>query len=218
MSRAAIMPAAVEGWRAPRQQRSEATLKAMLAAGRALIHASGSLTGFSLADLTREASVSVGAFYTRFPDKETFCALVLEDTLAEICSGLDARIASQAAWHDGPALTLCQCIVAFYIDTFRAHSGLFAAYMRHESIGSPLWRPIREANQRILDRMVPHLARQVPGGTSRWPEDEIRATIQVMVSALTCVVLDAPQGLSLHDARLQERLSVMMHRYLCTPA
>ncbi|EHP37640.1 putative TetR family transcriptional regulator [Cupriavidus basilensis OR16] len=80
----------------PRQERSEATLKALLAAGRTLINEAGSLGGFSLSDLVRAASTSVGAFYARFPDKETFCALVLEDTLAELwmqwCRALPAML------------------------------------------------------------------------------------------------------------------------------
>src|SRR5436305_101695 len=121
----------VEGLRAPRQERSEASLRAMLAAGRGLINASGSLTGFSLAELTQAASTSVGAFYTRFRDKETFCALVLEDMLTELRAGLDAQMAQDPVWHDGPADAICARIIAFYVATFRSYAGVFAAYLRH---------------------------------------------------------------------------------------
>lgn len=203
-----------EGLRPPRQGRSEASLRTMLKAGQALMNASGSLTGFSLADLTQAASTSVGAFYARFRDKETFCALVLDMTLAELRAGLDAQMASDPVWHDGPAHAICERIVGFYVDTFRTHTGLFAAYLRHVPTGDPLWQPIREANQRILDLMVPCLARQVRAERANWPDEEIRAVIKLVISALTSIVLDVASGTSLHDPKLAQRLTRMLDRYL----
>ncbi len=213
MNGATALPVAA-GLRAPRQERSEASLRAMLKAGQALINASGSLAGFSLADLTQAASTSVGAFYTRFRDKETFCALVLDMTLAELRAGLDAQLATDPIWREGPAKAICARIVGFYVQTFRTHTGLFAAYLRHASIGDPLWHPIREANQHILDLMVPCLARHVRSEHAPWRDDEIRTAIRIVVSALTSVVLDVPHGLDLDDPGLAPRLTAMLDRYL----
>lgn len=214
MNTPTMVPVA-DGLRAPRQERSEASLRAMLNAGRALINASGSLTGFSLADLTREASTSVGAFYSRFRDKETFCALVLDMTLAELRAGLDAQMESDPVWREGPAQAVCARIVGFYVQTFRTHTGLFAAYLRHVPTADPLWRPIREANRQILDLMVPCLATHVRAARGDWPETEIRAVIMLVTSALTSIVLDVPHGTSLHDPKLEARLTAMLDRYLC---
>jgi AcrR family transcriptional regulator len=205
---------AVEGLRAPRQERSEATLKAMVTAGRALINASGSLTGFSLAELTRAASTSVGAFYTRFRDKETFCAVVLDDTLAGIRADLDASMARDAVWNAGPASAVAAGIVGFYVGIFRTHGGLFAAYLRHASAGGTLWLPIRAANQRLLDAMVPCLAGHVRAERGPWPDEEVRMAIKMVVSVLANVVLDVPNGLDLHDPALERRLAAMLDRYL----
>ncbi|MDF3836457.1 TetR/AcrR family transcriptional regulator [Cupriavidus basilensis] len=206
------------GLKPPRQERSEATLKALLSAGRTLINEAGDLGGFSLAGLTRAAGTSVGAFYARFPDKETFCALVLEDTLAELRAALDLSLATDPVWATGPAAAICARIVGFYIDLFRKHRGLFAAYMRHGPAQNPLWRPIREANQRILDAMVPRLARHVDATRFTGPDDETRIAVQLVVSALTNIVLHAPGGLDLYDPRLEQRLAEMLHRYLALPA
>ncbi len=206
------------GLKRPRQERSEATLKALLAAGRKLINEAGSLTGFSLADLVRAASTSVGAFYARFPDKETFCALVLEDTLAELRAELDVLLATDPAWNAGPARAICERIVGFYVGLFRKHRGLFAAYMRHSPAQNPLWQPIREANRQILDAMVPRLASHVAPERFTGPDDEARIAVQLVVSALTSIVLHTPSALDLHDPRLEQRLAEMLHRYLALPA
>ncbi|MGO4326640.1 TetR/AcrR family transcriptional regulator [Cupriavidus sp. 2TAF22] len=206
------------GMKQPQQERSEATLKALLSAGRTLINEAGSLTGFSLADLTRAASTSVGAFYARFSDKETFCALVLEDTLAELRAALDFALATDAAWTTGPAAVICGRVVGFYAGQLRRHRGLFAAYMRHGPAQNPLWQPIREANQRMLDTMVPRLARHIPPGRFARQEAETRIAIQLVVSALTSIVLHAPSGLDLDDPLLEHRLTGMLHRYLALPA
>jgi len=218
MSAAVTVPAVVEGVRAPQQGRSEATLRAMVAAGRALINASGSLTGFSLADLTRAASTSVGSFYTRFRDKETFCAVVLEHTLAEIRANLDAEMAHDPVWREGPARAVSARVVGFYVETFRANGGLLAAHMRHASAGSPLWHPIRDANQRLLDAMVPCLAGHVRAERDDWSDDEVRTAIRLVLSVLASVALDMPPGLHLHDPALERRLVAMLDRYLAGPA
>lgn len=202
----------------PRQERSEATLKALLAAGRTLINEAGSLSGFSLSDLVRAASTSVGAFYARFPDKETFCALVLEDTLAELRAELDNSLATDPTWHSGPAAVICGRIVGFYIGLFRKHHGLFAAYMRHSPAQNPLWQPIREANRQILDAMVPRLASHVAAGRFTGPDDETRIAVQLVISALTTIVLHTPSALDLYDPLLAQRLTEMLHRYLALPA
>jgi len=207
----------VEGLRAPRQERSEASLRAMLAAGRGLINASGSLTGFSLADLTQAASTSVGAFYTRFRDKETFCALVLEDMLGELRAGLDAQMAQDAVWREGPADAICAHIIAFYVATFRSCAGLFAAYLRHAASGGPLWGPIREANQRILDVMVPCLSSHLRAEGHEWADDEIRMAIRLVISTLTSIALEVPHGIGLDDAALEPRLAALLQRYLAGP-
>ncbi|MGE8368667.1 TetR/AcrR family transcriptional regulator [Cupriavidus sp.] len=206
------------GLKQPRQERSEATLKAMLAAGRTLINEAGSLTGFSLADLVRAASTSVGAFYARFPDKETFCALVLEDTLAELRAELDYSLATDPTWNAGPAAAICGRIVGFYVGLFRRHRGLFAAYMRHSPAQNPLWQPIREANRRILDAMVPRLASHVAAGRFTGPDNETRIAVQLVISALTSIVLHAPSGMALDDPRLEQRLTAMLYCYLSSPA
>lgn len=214
----AAAPTLRAGLKQPRQERSEATLKALLAAGRALINEAGSLTGFSLADLVRAASTSVGAFYARFPDKETFCALVLEDTLAELRAELDYSLATDPAWNAGPAHAICTRIVGFYIGLFRKHRGLFAAYMRHSPAQNPLWQPIREANRQILDAMVPRLASRVAAGRFSGPDDETRIAVQLVISALTNIVLHTPSALDLYDPRQEQRLTEMLHRYLALPA
>ncbi|MGT2489603.1 hypothetical protein ACU4GD_01250 [Cupriavidus basilensis] len=132
------------GLKQPRQERSEATLKAMLAAGRTLINEAGSLSGFPSPISCAPLPPRSGPSMPGFPDKETFCALVLEDTLAELRAELDYSLATDPTWNAGPAAAICGRIVGFYVGLFRGHRGLFAAYMRHSPAQNPYWQPIRE--------------------------------------------------------------------------
>lgn len=82
--------------KAPRQDRSKATVDALLGAtARVLVH-----DGYDRASTNRvaaEAGVSIGSLYQYFPSKEALVAAVIERHTEEICAGLEEVMRQVAA-------------------------------------------------------------------------------------------------------------------------
>ena len=77
--------------------------------------------------------------------------------------------------------------------------------------------PSQITEKHILDRISPE--KDVDGFHPinvghLWLDEEIRAVIKLVISALTSIVLDVASGTSLHDPKLAQRLTRMLDRYL----
>jgi len=81
--------------RPPQQARSQQTLSRILDAAEAILAEKG-WEDASVAEIARRAGSSVGAFYTRFPDKDTLLAAL------HCCARSRSRRCMTAASRDAP--------------------------------------------------------------------------------------------------------------------
>jgi AcrR family transcriptional regulator len=197
------------------QPRALATQDALLAAGRRLLR-DRTLDALSVADIAAESGMSVGSFYGRFRDKESYFAVLQERANAE---WLDEGRAMLHRRRRGPprAAALLREICAAYVGIFRRERGFVLAALRHASNHPGSWTPFRSAGQAfvaettgVLEPLLGHLppAQRAP---------RLRFAMQLMFATGINAVLNDPGPIRLEDRRLELELARALCAYLEVP-
>lgn len=194
-----------KGVRAAKQSRSQAKHHALLEAGRRLLDTHDLVT-LSVAQLTRDAGMSVGSFYSRFEDKDAWFAELLrvtgEQALQDTQALLDASRFARAS-HARKAALIVGHIVAIH----RAHRGIFRAAHSDAARSRLYWPQLHAYGQRladaVYDAIAPHM-RQVPPAQRRL---RVRIALQLVFGTLVNAVLHNPGPIGLHDKRMETELS-----------
>lgn len=209
----------------PRQTRSQQGLARMLHAGRELIEASGNLDDLSINDIVERAGTSIGAFYRRFDNKDSFFDVLQDAAMAEGLEHVRETVERDPAWRSNDAATLADAIISFYVMTFRRNRGLYHASLLRASQRKASWDAVKSTNHEVLALIVPRLvgalaqARGVKAdeSTTRSLEFEVRATLQMILGMLVNSVLNDPGPLSLSSRQLRPWLQIRLRRCLGLP-
>ena len=200
--------------RPPRQLRSEESLAKMIQAGRELIERHANLDLVLIGDVIRLAGTSIGAFYGRFQDKETFLAAVLEAAVTEAQAQADNLVWQDAVWTEGTASDIAAAIVVFYVDACRQNQGMYRAVLRDFAVDAPESHPLRVLNSHIHTVFVPALARKMPAKAGEDVESEIRNAMQMLIGTVSLMMLADPGPLRLEEDAVKPKLTEMMRRLL----
>jgi AcrR family transcriptional regulator len=123
------MPTANElRWvREPRQARSRETLDRILDAAETLVSEKG-FEDATVAEIVRRAGSSVGAFYTRFRDKEGLLYALYERYLEQAIATADDAL-DPARWTGTPVPEMLEAVVGFLVRVYREQGGLIRAFV-----------------------------------------------------------------------------------------
>ncbi|MFM0740708.1 helix-turn-helix domain containing protein [Paraburkholderia xenovorans] len=209
----------------PRQTRSQQGLARMLQAGREMIEASGNLDELSINDIVERAGTSIGAFYRRFDNKDSFFEVVQAAAMEQGLAYLRDTIERDPAWRSDDAATLADAVVAFYVLSFRRNRGLYHASLLRTSQRNANWDAMKATNHEALALIVPRVVsalareRKLPAGetTTRALDFEVRATLQMILGMLVNSVLNDPGPLTLSSRRLRPWLQAQLRRCLALP-
>jgi AcrR family transcriptional regulator len=183
-----------------KQARSRQTRDRLLAAGRALIDTDG-FERTSVAEIARAAGCSVGAFYFRYRDKESFFGCVVDAAMADPVADLRARI--EAGGFDGMSAdeTVAAC-VAHYVAFAREHAGLLRALHRRTEQDPASWQPVRDVAAALVGLYVERIAAAHgrPGDAALSRQATIG--LQIVAGALVHAVLNDPPFLGLESPEL----------------
>lgn len=189
-----------DGVRPALQQRSRATRDRLLAAGKRLLEETD-LDGVSIADIAAAADCSVGAFYTRFENKDAYFRALVTDMLAQERSALDAL-------HDSVVdANLIEAIVANAVGSFRRNAGLLRSALRKGMEDPSYWEPIRRHGQVAADLVVGRLSKMARRPLGPEEESRTRFAFQVLYGTLVNALLHQPLPLLLENERLENELS-----------
>lgn len=150
--------------RAIRQRRGQVTYQALLEAGLTLLQEED-LEAITVADITRKAGYSVGAFYTRFHSKDEFFeALLLHhlETRTEELIALFARL---------PLERLASDYVVNLVNYYWPRRRFWRAVL-HRCMRDPdFWEPIRQRwhvhSGRFIERVVEEIKRPLTEAEER---------------------------------------------------
>lgn len=131
-----------------KQARSRRTRDALIAAGWKLL-AKQPWDETTIGDLVNVAGVSVGSFYTRFEDKDTF----FESLAVE---WIERRVQTRAAYFSelGPGSDFASAIV---LDTYRVtmqNRHFWRAALVRGAARPEFWKPFREAGLLAIQRVI----------------------------------------------------------------
>ena len=202
------MPADPElshGVRAAKQSRSQLKHQALLEAGRRLLDAHD-LTALSVAQLTRDAGMSVGSFYSRFADKDAWFAELLRVTGEQALQDTQALLVSPRFARASLARK-GELVVRHVVAIHRRHRGIFRAAHSDSARSRLYWPQLHAYGQRVADAvyqaLAPHL-QQVPPAQRRL---RVGIALQLVFGTLVNAVLHNPGPIGLHDRRMEAELS-----------
>ncbi len=120
-----VQPPALVWVRPPRQARSQLTLGRLLDAAEALLQEK-SWEDASVAEIARRAGSSVGAFYTRFRDKDALLA-ALQERFIEEATATAERAMAEMRWKEASICEIVRELVAFQMKIQDERRGLLHA-------------------------------------------------------------------------------------------
>jgi AcrR family transcriptional regulator len=199
--------------RAPLQARSHETLERLLEAGEVLLGERG-YEGTRVHDVAELADATVGAFYLRFRDKQSFFQ-VLQQRFIDRTRGIaDAELAPEL-WRDRSALELLSRLVETVVAIFREHGKLLRAFMHRRVMEPSPTDPMRDLGVEIAERLTAILAEKQAEIEHTDLEAAVGFGLQVVYSTLAnAVVLDPSGPGSIADDRVAPELTRMLAGYL----
>ena len=193
------------GVRTAKQSRSQLKHEALLQAGRRLLETQD-LGTLSVAQLTRDAGMAVGSFYSRFEDKDAWFAELVRVTGDAVLRDTQALLAGPRGLgaSDAHKVTL---IVRHVVDIHRQHRGIFRAAHYDSARSTRHWPQLQAYGLRIGDEVCRALSahmRRVPLAQRRL---RVGIALQLMFGTLVNAVLHDPGPIGLNDPRLERELA-----------
>jgi AcrR family transcriptional regulator len=175
---------------APQQARSRETLERLLDAAESLILERG-LEHITVAEIAKRAGSSVGAFYTRFPDKESLLRCVFQRFYEQATATVDVVLAPEP-WRDATAAELAATAMTFVVGIFRDKRELIVALTLRVARDPDLGAMGQQVGARIATRIAELLRIRGDHLTHPNPEQAIGFVVWLVLSALNSRALGAP--------------------------
>ena len=113
--------------RPPRQARSQETLERILDAAESLVHEKG-FDDTPVSAIVRRAESSVGAFYSRFPDKDALLSSLYERYFEQAMATADEALDPER-WDGARIGEIVAAVVEFLVTIYREQRGLIRAFV-----------------------------------------------------------------------------------------
>jgi AcrR family transcriptional regulator len=173
--------------RPPRQARSQETLDRILDAAEALVAEKG-FEDTPVAEVVRRADSSVGAFYTRFRDKQGLLHALYERYYDEAVATTDAAL-DPARWRGASLASLIEAVVRFLVEIFRERQGLMRAFVVRNHT-HPEFQARQERLSHYVIARLSALVLERRGELSHAdPERATRFALMLVFSALETMIL-----------------------------
>jgi AcrR family transcriptional regulator len=210
LSESSEISSAASGVHSAKQSRSQLKHLALLQAGRRLLETQD-LGTLSVAQLTRDAGMAVGSFYSRFEDKDAWFAELLRVTGDEVLRDTQALLAG-ARWQRASDPRKVSMIVRHVVAIHRLHRGIFRA-AHHDSARSTLyWPQLHAYGLRIGDEVCRALAVHMRGVPLKQRRLRVGIALQLVFGTLVNAVLHDPGPIGLNDPRMERELTrVFLH-------
>lgn len=138
--------------RTPQQARSQETLDRILDAAERLVAEKG-FEDTTVADVVARAGSSIGAFYTRFPDKDGLLYALYERYLAQANATADLAL-DPARWSGADIATILREAIRFLVAVYREQSGLIRAFVLRNHVDPEFRARQRRLSHRVSERLA----------------------------------------------------------------
>lgn len=199
-------PIELEWVRAPQQARSQDTLARLLDAAETMLE-EAPWDQTTVAALVARGRSSIGAFYARFPDKDSLLQHLHQRRTAEGVQTADAVLAPER-WQGVGLEPLVRALVGFVAQDYRAHAGLHREIVRRNSVDPRF----RERSAHVAGHVVRGMALLLEGRRAEMRIDDAMRAADVAHRILYSVFdqsvqfVDRPPGpvTLAHDQLVEE--------------
>ena len=169
-------------FREPTQLRSQQTLERIMLSSTRLI-SERSYDDVTIADIAAEAEISVGAFYSRFRNKEALFSKLRENLAQETQSRINDALATD--WSEISLHDLLLNIVTNNVELYEKYRGVLTAiYLSTRVLNSSKNDELDSYNQNIVSQIETLLLRKRDELRHARPRVAIRMAIACMASML----------------------------------
>lgn len=198
------------------QQRSVDTLNALMANGIRLLNGCR-LQELRIPDLVKRCGCSVGNFYLRFPNKETYFKALQAEVMAQSDALIVERLhPKQLAAMDAPAVV--DSMVDLMADIFTSQGrGVYReSLLRIQEADDP-WAPMRLAGRDIMRRYAEGAADKFGGVSEQEAGERLRFCFQTVVGVLQNELVNDFHVHSTRDGSVRLALKRMLQAYMALP-
>ncbi|MDD9935024.1 MAG: TetR/AcrR family transcriptional regulator [Myxococcales bacterium] len=168
-------------WIQPQQARSRKRLELLLDAGEALMGEKG-LDQATVAEIAERAGSSVGAFYTRFPDKDALFYSVLQRFYEQLTATVQEATAP-ARWADVPADKMVDHMLAFALHMVDQQRHVIASMIARAPRDARVRAYLLRARDLIIERCIALLKARQDLAATPDVEPRCRALMWLLLAA-----------------------------------
>jgi AcrR family transcriptional regulator len=204
--------------RPPQQARSRQTLDRLLDAAEQLVAEKG-FDDTPVAEVARRAGSSVGAFYSRFQDKDGLLHALYERWLGEATATADAAL-DPARWEGATISEIVTAVVRFLVEIYRERAGLMRAFVLRNHVDSEFHARQERLSHYISERLTRLLLVRRGEIARADPERAAGFGLTLIMSTLESVMLFGEHrtgSLALNDHELGVELTTAYLAYLGVP-
>ncbi len=173
--------------------------------------------GLSIEALCARSGATIGAFYSRFENKEAFVGALQRIVVAQARQRVIADYESNAA-PDGSVADLARWIARGAIAWYRRYEGLVRASLRRANGETEMWTPMRELGELQISHALPRMLALVPAQARDGVEDRARFAFQMLFGTINNMVLINPGPYTIHHPATAPMLAAAMAQYVESPA
>jgi len=193
------------GVRQAKQARSLQKQQALLQAGRRLLDTQD-LGSLSVAQLTRDAGMAVGSFYSRFDDKDAWFAELLRVTGDAVLADTQ-RLLGSTRWSRATNARKVALVVQHIVGIHREHCGILRAALSDPARSDAYWAPTHAYGRRIGDVVHASLRAHMHKVPSAQRRVRVGIALQIVYGTLVNAVLHDPGPIALGDRRMEQELT-----------
>ncbi len=201
--------------RPPQQARSQETLDRILDAAEGLVADKG-FEDTKVAEVVRRAGSSVGAFYTRFRDKDGLLFALYERYLEQAVATADAALDPER-WDGARIDEILTAVIRFLVSIYREQGGLIRAFVQRNHSDAEFAARQTRLSHYVTERLSALLLERRDEITHPDPEKASFFGMTLIFSTLDSAVLFGEMrsgGLALSDDDLAAELTRAYLAYL----
>lgn len=154
----------------------------------------------SIADLSRKAGYSVGAFYARFRSKEElFDAMVMRHLEGR-------RKVRRAQFAEGAPSTLIHDVLEETVNYYWGRRRFWRAALIRSMREPEFWAPMRNLSHEFADSLIAHMATRAGRPLKTEEEANVRFAVQVTFGTINNTILNRPGPFFMDQALFVQNL------------
>ncbi|GLQ07132.1 TetR family transcriptional regulator [Sneathiella chinensis] len=194
------------------QERSRQRRNDLIDAGMRLL-CEKNIADISIIELTAACGYSVGTFYSRFEDKESFFRAVQTTAVDRMLHLIEEGFQGEH-WKKAPPRKVFERLVDYTIEMLNSElSGVVKESLVASRTDKELWYPIRDCGRRMGDIVSDLLQDRFLKDNPRESRDSILFGMQMFFGTLIQAILNDPGPIKLEDPRMRKNLTRMLTLY-----